>query len=117
MQMAVAISYFHRKIGPIVWYSYPEETLSEEEKGHLADIMDQSYEEGFFMHKFGILTSMNYYFEIPSEWARGNKEMLMISLILDSAPQIGFEKPIQSWSESFANRLKAKNEIYKAFYN
>ena len=117
MQMAVAISYFHRKIGPLVWYSYPEEALNEEEKGHLADIMDQAYEEGFFMHKFGMLTSMNYYFEIPSEWARGNKELLMISLVLDSVPQLGFEKPIQSWAESFANRLKDKKEIYKAFYN
>ncbi|MHA1721225.1 MAG: hypothetical protein ACTSXK_17030 [Promethearchaeota archaeon] len=117
MQMAVAISYFHRKIGPIVWYSYPEEALNEDEKGHLADIMDQSYEEGFFMHKFGVLTSMNYYFEIPSEWARGNKEMLMISVILDSAPQPGVEEPIQAWAESFSNRLKAENEIFKAFYN
>ncbi|MHA1920180.1 MAG: hypothetical protein ACTSWX_10585 [Promethearchaeota archaeon] len=115
--MAVAISYFHRKIGPIVWYSYPEEALNEDEKGHLADIMDQSYEEGFFMHKFGVLTSMNYYFEIPSEWARGNKEMLMISVILDSAPQPGVEEPIQAWAESFSNRLKAENEIFKAFYN
>ena len=32
MQMAVAISYFHRKIGPIVWHSYPEEALTDEEK-------------------------------------------------------------------------------------
>ncbi len=117
MQMAVAISYFHRKIGPLVWYSYPEEALNDEEKGHLADIMDQAYEEGFFMHKFGTLTSLNYYFEIPSEWARGNKELLMISLVLDSTPQVGVEKPIQSWAESFANRLKDKKEIYKAFYN
>ncbi|QEE14950.2 hypothetical protein DSAG12_00773 [Promethearchaeum syntrophicum] len=115
--MAVAISYFHRKIGPIVWHSYPEEALTDEEKGHLADIMDQAYEEGFFMQKFGTLTSMNYYFEIPSEWARGNKELLMISLVLDSFPQVGFEKPIQEWAESFANRLRDKKEIYKAFYN
>ena len=49
MKAAVAICYFHRKIGPMVFYLYPEEGLLEEEKRRLSDVMDQSYEEeGFF---------------------------------------------------------------------
>ena len=30
MQASVAISYFHRKIGPIVYYTFPEEMLIDE---------------------------------------------------------------------------------------
>ena len=117
MQAAVTVSYFPRKIGPMVYYSYPEDALKEEEKVRLADIMDQAFEEGFFTHRFGDLTSMNYYFEIQSDWARGNKEMLMISVIMDSVPNQNVETTILSWSAGFSTRLKNNKEGFKAFYN
>jgi hypothetical protein len=117
MQAAVSVSYFHRKIGPMVFYSYPDDALKDEEKMRLADIMDQAFEEGFFTHRFGTLSSMNYYFEIQSEWARGNKEMLMISVILDSPPDPAVESVILSWAMDFASKLKTTPSIYKAFYN
>ena len=116
MQAAVAISYFHRKIGPMVYFSYPQTVLSKEEKTHLADIMDQSYEEGFFTHKFGDLASINYYFEIFSEWARGNKEMLMISFVMDSTPSPSVEELIQNYCIGFIEKLRKNKEIFKAFY-
>jgi hypothetical protein len=117
MHAAIAISYFHRKIGPMVYYSYPEEALKEEEKVRLADIMDQAFEEGFFTHRFGDLYSLNYYFEIQSEWARGNKEMLMVSVIVDTTPTSNVETIILQWCSDFATRLKNNEDIYKAFYN
>ncbi len=117
MQATVAISYFHRKIGPMVYYSYPENSLKEEERIKISDIMDQAFEEGFFTHRFGALSSMNYYFEIQSEWARGNKEMLMVSIIFDSAPSPDVETIILSWCMDFSVKLKNNKEIYKAFYN
>ncbi len=117
MQASVAISYFHRKIGPMVYYSFPELVLDEKEKIRLADIMDQAFEEGFFTHKFSNLYSMNYYFEIPSDWARGNKEMLMISIIVDVTPSPEVEDTINLWCEAFANRLKTEDTAFKAFYD
>lgn len=116
MQAVAAISYFHRKIGPMVYFSYPQNILSKEEKTHLADIMDQSYEEGFFTHKFGDLTSINYYFEIFSEWARGNKEMLMISFVLSTAPSDKVESMIKEYCLAFIKKLRTNREIFKAFY-
>ncbi len=116
MQASVAISYFHRKIGPIVYYSYPVLVLDEKEKIRLADIMDQAFEEGFFTHKFSNLYSMNYYFEIPSDWARGNKEMLMLSIIVDITPDQDVEQTINAWCEDFSNRLKLEPGAFKAFY-
>ena len=117
MKAAVAISYFHRKIGPMVFYSYPEDMLLSEEKARLADGMDQAYEEGFFTHKFSELASMNYYFEIESKFARGKKEMLMISFIMDSNPNSVVEGLIIDFCNAFANRLKMNKEIYKSFYS
>jgi hypothetical protein len=117
LQAAVAVSYFHRKIGPMTYFAYPEEALKEEEKIRLADIMDQAFQEGFFTHKFGTLFSMNYYFEIESQWARGNKEMLMVSVITDANPKSSVESLILSWCMDFATRLKSNKEVFKAFYS
>ena len=56
----------------MVYYTYPQTVLKNDQKAHLADIMDSSYEEGFFTQKFGELVSINYYFEIRAikieEW-------------------------------------------------
>ena len=68
MPQTIALSFFHRKIGPIVIFAYPENNLNEIAKLRIADIMDQAFEEGFFTHSFGEPTSMNYYFEIFSSW-------------------------------------------------
>ncbi|GAB4305671.1 MAG: hypothetical protein Kow0069_01780 [Promethearchaeota archaeon] len=117
--ITVTLSFFHRKIGPIVLLAYPEQSLSENEKMRIADIMDQAFEEGFFTHSFsGDLgkTSMNYYFEIYSDWARGNKEMLMISIIFEQAVSSDLEHLVLSKTIGFAEKLKANKEIYKAFY-
>ncbi|MFX1281698.1 MAG: hypothetical protein ACFFA3_20270, partial [Promethearchaeota archaeon] len=83
MKTIVALSYFHRKIGPLVFFSHPKNSLDKELSAKIANIMDQQYNEGFFTHSFENLKSLNYYFEIHSDWARGNKEMLMVSIVLD----------------------------------
>ncbi len=111
----IALSFFHRKIGPIVVYNYPD-TFDEVSKLRIADIMDQAYEEGFFTHSFGDLTSMNDYFEIFSSWARGNKEMVMVSIVLNSEVSSDLEHILLSWTIDFATKLKNNKEIYKGFY-
>ena len=116
MQAAVAISYFHRKIGPIVYYTFPEEILVDEEKARLAEFMDQINDEGFFTNKFGKLASMNFYFEISSEWARGNKEMLMISFVIDRTPNHLIEALLKDATSKFAEKLKNEANLFKAFY-
>ena len=111
----IALSFFHRKIGPIVVYNYPN-NFDEVSKLRIADIMDQAYEEGFFTHSFGDLTSMNYYFEIFSSWARGNKEMVMVSIVLDKEVTSDLEHLLLSYTIEFASKLKNNKEIYKGFY-
>ncbi|MFX1470539.1 MAG: hypothetical protein ACFFB8_17985, partial [Promethearchaeota archaeon] len=65
---------------------------------------------------FENLKSMNYYFNIFSDWARGNKEMLMVSLILDQLILPETEEKISILFTEFSERLKSNEGIFTAFY-
>ncbi len=116
MKTIVALSYFHRKIGPLVFYSYPEDILERDLSIKIANIMDQQFSEGFFTHSFENLKSLNYYFEIHSDWARGNTEMLMVSIILDQQIPVEIEEKIAILCTEFSEQLQSNEEIYTAFY-
>ncbi len=116
MKTIVAISYFHRKIGPLVFYSYPKNSLDKDLSVKIANIMDQQFNEGFFTHSFENLKSMNYYFEIQSDWARGNNEMLMVSIVLDRQILPEIEEKSSDLCIEFSGRLQSNEEIYTAFY-
>lgn len=116
MKTIVAISYFHRKIGPLVFYSLPKNSLDKDLSAKISNIMDQQFNEGFFTHSFENLKSMNYYFEIHSDWARGNNEMLMVSTVLDQQISPEIEEKISDLCIEFSEQLKSNEEIYTAFY-
>jgi hypothetical protein len=59
---------------------------------------------------------MNYYFEIHSDWARGNMEMLMVSTILDQQISPEIEEKISELCAEFSHRLQSNEEIFTAFY-
>ncbi|NVM19714.1 MAG: hypothetical protein HWN80_18575 [Candidatus Lokiarchaeota archaeon] len=116
MKPIVALSYFHRKIGPLVFYSYPENMLDEQLSARIANIMDQTVSEGFFTHSFEKNNSNNYYFEIHSDWARGNKEMLMVSIIFDQQINSEIEQSVNILCTEFLEKLLSNEEIFTAFY-
>ncbi len=116
MQIILVLSYFDRKMGPSVFYSYPEYKLKEENATVIANLMDQVVSEGFFTHSFNSSYTLNYYFEIDSMWARGNKEFLMISIIFNQPPSLETEKAVFNLCIEFSEWLKTKKEIFTAFY-
>jgi hypothetical protein len=89
--------------------------LNEDLSVRIANIMDQTFSEGFFTHSFENLNSMNYYFEIHSDWARGNKEMLMISIIFEQQTTPEMEQNVSTLSNEFSERLKSNEDIFTAF--
>jgi hypothetical protein len=99
-----------------VFYSFPEGILDEDLSVRIANIMDQTFNEGFFTHSFEKLNSMNYYFEIHSDWARGNKEMLMVSIIFEQQTSSDMESNVENLSKDFSERLQANEDIFTAFY-
>jgi len=116
LKTIVALSWFHRKIGPLVVKSYPKDSLDKDLSVKIANFMDQQFNEGFFTHSFENLRSLNYYFEIHSDWARGNKEILMVSTIVDQQLSPEIEEQISDLCIEFSERLQSNEEIFTAFY-
>jgi hypothetical protein len=82
----------------------------------IANIMDQQFTEGFFTHSFKEIITMNYYFEIQSDWARGNYDMLMISFIFNQQVNPEIEEKIRDLCVDFAEKLKSDDDMYTAFH-
>ena len=112
----VALSFFKRRSGPHLFYSFPENVLNNVEKESVVDILIHSFKERFFVYQSSILSSLNYYFELHSDWARGNKEMLMISVILDQKINKAIEDIILTLCLDFESQLSSTPDIFKAFY-
>ena len=113
---SVILTYFKRRSGPHVFYSFPEDALNNVEKEIIVEIMIQSFKERFFVRQSSIVSSLNYYFELHSDWARGNKEMLMISIILDRKVSQAIEEIIQSLCTDFESQLSSIQDLFKALY-
>jgi len=113
--MHLILSYFHSKRGPELFLSFPDEVpekISDKMKGFFdLDMIDPFFEVTLIEEKIKIT---NLYFEITSCWARGSKEMVMLSLVI--------EKDYKS--ELFYDILKEYSlkiisivNIYKSFYD
>lgn len=114
MKVTIALSWFHRRLGPILPFHYPENSLQNKQKKIIADLMDQPRDVPF-SYSFGNLFTMNYYFEIPSLKARGKKEMLMISVVTErQAPNVIGQ--VFSQCIEFSKNLKNNKDAFWAFY-
>lgn len=116
LKTIVALSYFHKKIGPLNAYAYPESLLDDQLSVRIANIMDQVIDEGFFTHSIEDFHSMNYYFEIHSDWARGNREMLMVSIVFDHKTSLEVESKVLNLCNEFSRIIQANEEIFTAFH-
>lgn len=116
MDWFVLLTYFDRIKGPIIFLSYPEEILKNENCLFIANLMDQINSEEFFSYSYNDYHTLNYYFEINSHWARGNKELLMLSSVFNHQPSFETEKTIFSLCIEFSEWLKLKEGIFAAFY-
>ena len=112
--MQLALLYFNTVLGPEIYFSHPGTILEKVGKKMLGffdlDMTDNFFEVSLIEEDLKIT---NLYFEITSCWARGNKEMLMLSVITKKNYK----------SELFYNTLKDYSfkimsivNIYKAFY-
>ena len=116
-QTIVSLTFFKRRSGPLIYYYYPENSLKATEKASIVDTMMSASNEKYFIHQSSNLSSLNYYFEIHSDWARGKKEMLMISVILNTKITKSIEDIILSICTDFETDLTSIKDIYKALYD
>ncbi|MFX1327290.1 MAG: hypothetical protein ACFE91_03995 [Promethearchaeota archaeon] len=113
--MHLVITFFHQIKGPNVLLSYPEVKLEEKIIQSLIKFFDLEIDETFF--EIVLITKkkkiINFNFEIPSEWARGKKEFVMLSLIMKR--EYESELVYAFIVDASYNILKTKN-VYKALY-
>ncbi|MFX0018571.1 MAG: hypothetical protein ACFFAK_01165 [Promethearchaeota archaeon] len=112
----VILSYFDRKLGPLVFYSYPEDAFSERERNFACNLMDKAFDEKFFTYQTIFFSSMNYYFEIDSNWSRGNKEMLMVSIVLNTPINAMIEDKIELVCQEFASKVQKTENLFMGFH-
>ena len=115
--VSAALLYFHRKAGPIIYNLYPENTLSEEQSKKLCKELEIATREGFFSRSYPDISHLSYYFEIPSDWARGKKEMVLLSFIFYKMPEKDIADALHLKSMKFVEKMEAHPEIFKGFYS
>ena len=107
------LCHFNNHYGPRIILKSPELSNSIH-LNHIPLLMDL-YKDGFFIHEYGTLRSINLIFEIESPLARGKAELLQISLIC-------FDKQydLSSFNELldlFVIELQNISKAYKAFHS
>jgi len=111
------LGFFNTIRGPQILCYYPD-TLEEEKAQQIANLLNISelLKQKFFVYETSPqFKTVNYYFEIPSEWARGKKEMLLISLILIDEP-IEQSHVFEEIMKEIAASIEEINDAYKGFY-
>ncbi|MFX1574248.1 MAG: hypothetical protein ACFFB0_16010 [Promethearchaeota archaeon] len=112
----VILSYFHTKIGPSIFYSFPKSQVDKEIADRIFDLMNQPKKEEYLTQSFENLKLINYYFQIYSDWARGFVEMLMLSIMttLEISPEI--EETISYLAKKFSEKMQANEDIFTGFH-
>ena len=112
--MQLALLYFNSIMGPEIFYSYPDPVLEKISKKMLGffdlDMTDQFFEVSLIEED---LKLTNLYFEITSCWARGNKEMVMLSVITDKSHKSELFYEIL---KDYSYKIVSTVNIYKGFY-
>ncbi|MFX1489688.1 MAG: hypothetical protein ACFFBI_11100 [Promethearchaeota archaeon] len=113
--MKLALLYFNPVIGPEIYFSHPGSILEKVGKKMVGffdlDMSDKFFEVSLIEEELKIT---NLYFEITSCWARGNKEMLMLSVITDK----NFKNELlYDTMKEYSTKIMSIVNMYKAFYS
>jgi len=110
----IVLTYFHQIKGPGIYVSYPD-AIPGDVSENLLRFFDLELDETFF--EIVLLNKkqriINLYFELKSEWARGGKEMAMISVIMKQEYD---SRTIYSFILESSRKIIKTENIFKAFY-
>lgn len=80
------------------------------------DIMDQPNKEEFLTQTFENFKLLNYYFQISSDWARGSKEMAMLSILTSQQISTEIEENLSNLCKKFSEKMQSNEGIYTGFH-
>jgi len=112
--MKLALLYFNTITGPEIYFSHPGSIIEKVSKKVLGffdlDMSNNFFEMSLIEEDLKII---NLYFEITSCWARGNKEMLMLSVITDKNHR---SEVFYEILKEYSLKIMSVVNLYKAFY-
>ena len=120
----LCLSFFDSIIGPSIFYC--SETLDPKEHPDLGRILEFSEAEGNFIFTYRKYQTINHIFYVKSEYARGGREILMITYMIRAAyfkdeitDVYNFLLSKAPDLENFANdpKIESKEKIFENFYN
>ncbi len=112
----VRLYYFHRIIGPEKYYQIGSTIVTDKIDMQIPKYMDVNMGEMYVsIENYQIYINI---FEIESNWARGNKELLEFVIFYDKKKHLEREIPkeIINLARNFINRLKSNQTRYMSFY-
>ncbi|MHA1264071.1 MAG: hypothetical protein ACTSRS_02450 [Candidatus Helarchaeota archaeon] len=111
------LNYFNTIQGPQIFHWYPEDA-DENLIQSVANLLNISelIKQKFFIYEGADFKTVSLYFEIPSEWARGKKEMLLLSVIVPPDFSIENKEPLQELLQQIETDINQIENAYMAFY-
>ncbi len=115
---SLVLCYFDNLKGPSISHAVPLGASSDPADlppdlgNQILKMIDTHTTESFFTYGFETYATANLYFEIPSDWARGKREILCLSVLTHSGRVELFKQTLIEG----AQRFKAIPNIYKAFH-
>ena len=121
-EVIIALSYFDSILGPNLLYS--SSPLNTQEHPDLGRILEFTEEEGNFIFTYRKYQTINHIFYIDSEFARGGKELLMITYMIRAAYFKDEITDVYNYLsskapdlESYASELKTLQELTELLHS
>lgn len=108
----LVLSFIDAEAGPQILLTFPE--VSDIQDLEKVPILMKNSTDGFFSHFFDNFKTVNRVFKIASEWARGEYESLMISIVL-SEEDIDLDLA-RAFLERFIKNFQKIPNAFKALY-
>ncbi len=117
MNLHLNLNYFNTIQGPQIFHTHPEDA-DENIVQSVANLLNISelIKQKFFVYEGADFKTISFYFEIPSQWARGKKEMLLLSVILPPDYNIENKDPIHKLMETIEAEVNQVPNGYMGFY-
>ncbi|OLS22796.1 MAG: GTPase HflX [Candidatus Heimdallarchaeota archaeon LC_3] len=117
MSNTIIISYFDSLKGPINFlniFSKENIKIPKQIIDKVTKLLDLFQNEQFFTQSVDNYNSANYYFKIPSKWARGQNELVLLTFL--KSKDESFIETIESVVKNLSAEILSIPDIFKAFY-
>ncbi len=115
-KIGVLLSFFHSKLGPSPFYLYPETIFEDALIAQISKDLELKIVNEIFMRTYANRFVINIYFEIPSNLARGQVEMCLLSFICEKMPPKKLIDNISFRLFTLFEDIINEPDIYLAFY-